>query len=206
MKITSIQKQKKEGRYNIYIDDEFAFGLYGDTVFKFGLRRNDELNENKIKEIRDYDEFQYGSKVAMRYLSKSARTEEEVKKRLLKEKINTSNIQKVVNQLKTLKYIDDIAYTRNFLQYRLKKNPQGRLVLEKKLKQKGVSKEIIEQSMNELYDLKTETEKLEEQLKKYLKKVKGKTLLEKKQKCWRYLMSKGYTYETISEIFPEYFS
>jgi regulatory protein len=50
MKITRIEKQIKfKNRYNIFLDGEFAFGLYDDTILKFGLRTNDELSDEIIR-------------------------------------------------------------------------------------------------------------------------------------------------------------
>ncbi len=102
MKITLIEPQKKKGRYNVYIDDEFSFGIYQETLVKFGLRKNDELSEKKIKEIKDYDELNYGKKIAYRYLSYKQRSEQEVKNRLQKSKISARNIEKIIKFFKSI--------------------------------------------------------------------------------------------------------
>ena len=70
MKITGIEQQKKDKtRYNFFIDGGYMFALYDDTILKYGLRKGDALDEKQIKEMREYDEYNYGKRVAYNYLS-----------------------------------------------------------------------------------------------------------------------------------------
>ena len=62
MIITSIEEQKKKGRFNIFLDGEFAFGLYKETIYDFGLRVKDNLTEEKVRELKSYDEINFGKK------------------------------------------------------------------------------------------------------------------------------------------------
>ena len=99
MKISKIQKQKKENRYNIFLDEEFAFGIYKDTVLKFGLRTKDELSEEKINEIKNYDEYFAGKRIALRFLSYRQRSEREVRDKLKSKRISKNNIDKIKNEV-----------------------------------------------------------------------------------------------------------
>ena len=48
MVITKIEAQKKKGRYNIYLNDAFAFGVDQATVVKFALFKGTELTKEQI--------------------------------------------------------------------------------------------------------------------------------------------------------------
>lgn len=200
MKITSIEKQKKEGRYNIYLDGEFAFGAYRETVFNFGLRVNDELDEGRVREIREYDEIGYGKKTAYRFLNYKPRSESEIRKKLKEKKLSPSSIEKVIASLKDLNFLNDEQYAGMYLEEKLRNKPQGKRMISMKLAEKGISKNIIEKTIGEKYSEETETKKALILLNKYKKKVKAKTQAEKKQKCFRYLLSKGFEYDIISSV------
>ena len=45
MVITKIEAQKKKGRYNIYLNDAFAFGVDEATVVKYALFKGTELTK-----------------------------------------------------------------------------------------------------------------------------------------------------------------
>ena len=42
MRVTAITKQRREGRYNLYLDGRFALGLTLDALAAAGLRAGDE--------------------------------------------------------------------------------------------------------------------------------------------------------------------
>jgi len=144
MRITKIQKQKKENRYSIFIDEEFAFGIYKDTVLKFGLRTKDILSNEKITEIKNHDEYFAGKKIALNFLSYRQRSEKEVRDKLKGKKISESNIENVINKLKELKYINDEQFAKMFLESKLFNKPQGKRLIQMKLAGKGIDKEVIE--------------------------------------------------------------
>lgn len=196
-KITSIEPQKRKGRYNIFLDGEFAFGADKETIYTFGLRKNDELAESKINEIKDYDEFNFGKKIAYRFLNYKPRTEKEIRKKLKENKISEKSIEKVISTLKDLKYIDDSQFAKMYLEEKLSNNPKGKRLIAVKLAEKGINKEVISSVIDSRYSEDNEIKKAKELLKKYLKKVRAKSESDKKQKCFRHLLSKGFDYEIV---------
>ena len=51
MVITKIEAQKKKGRYNIYLNDAFAFGVDEATVVKYTLFKGTELKLKKFSRM-----------------------------------------------------------------------------------------------------------------------------------------------------------
>ncbi len=200
MIITSIEEQKKKGRFNIFLDGEFAFGLYKETIYDFGLRTKDELTEQKAEEIKSYDEINFGKKVAMSYLNYKQRTEKEVLKKLHSHKLSDSSIDTIINFLKSFKFINDESYAKLFVESKKLLKPEGRKSLKIRLAQKGINKEITDRSVQENYSEEEEFIKAKELYGKYKKKVKGKNEMDKKQKCYRFLLSKGFSYDLISSV------
>lgn len=200
-RITDIQPQKKrKERFNIFLDEVFAFGLDKETIYDFGLRKNDILTEEKINEITAYDELNFGKKIAFHFLNYKPRTEKEIRKKLKEKMISEPNLEKVINILKDLKYLDDNRYAKQYLEEKLENNPIGKRVITMKLAEKGIKKDVINEVVDKQYNVETETNKAKELLTKYLKKVRAKSDLDKKQKCYRYLLSRGFDYDIVKEV------
>jgi regulatory protein len=198
--ITSIEEQKKKGRYNIFLDGEFAFGLYRETIYHFGLRSKDKLDEIKIKEIISYDEINFGKKVAYRFLNFKPRSEKEVMNKLKSHKLSDDSINTIIDSLKEFKFINDEQYAKMFIESKVSLKPEGRRSLKIKLSQKGIEKETAEKTVEDNYSEETEFQKAQDLFKKYQKKVKAKTPLEKKQKCYRHLLAKGFSFDLIKRV------
>lgn len=200
MTITSIEEQKKKGRYNIFLDGEYAFGLYKETIYHFGLRTKDELDDKKIEELKSYDEINFGKKVAYRFLNFKPRSEKEVRTKLKGHKLSDESIDKILDSLKEFKFINDEQYAKMYIESRVSLKPEGRRSLKIKLAQKGIGKETSEKTVEENYTEETEFHKALDLVTKYKKKVKAKTPIEKKQKCYRHLLSKGFSYDLINRV------
>ncbi len=201
MKITKIEAQRKDKhRYNIFLDGSFAFGLYEDSVLKFGLRTEDELDEKKIKEMRDYDEFGYGKKAAYSFLAYKPRSKKELVKKLKQKKVSDSIIDDIIELLVKQKYLDDKSYAKSYLEDKLNSKPIGRKLAKLKLFEKGIDKELIETTIDENYSEDKEFELAAKLMEKFEKKVKYKDPADKKNKCYRYLISKGFDYETAGKV------
>ncbi len=201
MKITKIEAQKKDRhRYNIFIDGSFAFGLYEDSVLKYGLRSGDELNEKKIIEMREFDEFGYGKKAAYSFLAYKPRSKKDLVKKLKQKKVSDKIIDDIIELLEKQKYLNDEIYARNYLEDKLNSKPIGKRLAKMKLLEKGIDKELVESAINENYSADKEFELAAKLMEKYEKKVKFKDQTDKKNKCYRYLISKGFDYETAGRV------
>ena len=201
MKITKIEVQKKDKhRYNIFLDGSFAFGLYEDSVLKFGLRTEDELDEKKIKEMREFDEFGYGKKAAYSFLAYKPRSKKELVKKLKQKKVSDKIIDDIIELLEKQKYLDDKIYAKSYLEDKLNSKPIGRRLAKLILFEKGIDKELIESTIDENYSEDKEFELAKKLMEKFEKKVKYKDPADKKNKCYRYLISKGFDYETAGRV------
>ena len=201
MKVTKIEAQKKDKhRYNIFLDGSFAFGLYEDSVLKYGLRTEDELDEKKIMEMREFDEFGYGKKAAYSFLAYKPRSKKKLVKKLKQKKVSDNIIDDIIELLEKQKYLDDKTYAKSYLEDKLNSKPIGRRLAKLKLFEKGIDKELIETTIDENYTEDKEFELASKLMEKFEKKVKHKDPADKRNKCYRYLISKGFDYETAGRV------
>lgn len=201
LNITKIERQKKNRkRYNIYLDGEFYCGLYDDTILKYGMAAGDEFTEEKINEIRDFDEYIFGKKTAFDYLSCRIRTIDEIRRKLKTKKIADVTISKVIAHLEELKLVDDEQFALQFAREKIKNKGLGKKVLMQKFFQKGISKATGEKVLDKLFDEVDEKELVLKQFTRYYPKVKDKEKAEQKKKIFDYLAGKGFDFDIISEV------
>lgn len=116
-----------------------------------------------------------------------------------KEQISTSLINSVIQKLKEQKLLDDQEFARAWMESRSKKYGKNRIKQE--LFQKGISKEIIENVLNDGAD----EEKLAEQtLEKKFRIWKNLPTLEFNKKAFSFLMRRGFEYDVVKSVVEKY--
>ncbi len=80
--ITKIARQKNNPeRYNIYVNEEYAFPVDEAIIIQFGLTKGKILEEFDIQEIAYEDEIRKAFNKGLNFLSYQMRSEHEVKKK-----------------------------------------------------------------------------------------------------------------------------
>lgn len=85
---------------------------------------------------------------SLRYIHLYPKTEQELRLKLLTKKYSEDEIEKVMNILKKKWYIDDIQFTKLYIQSEIVKKWKIPQQVKNKLLQKGVDKNIIQDIMN----------------------------------------------------------
>ncbi len=202
--ITKIERQKKNrGRCNIYVDDVFFCGLYDDTVLKYGLAANDEITEQKLNEIKEFDEYIYGKKIAFDYLAYRIRTAAEIRKKLKAKSISAEITEKILKHLTELNLIDDAEFAKQLISEKIKRKPAGKTFLKQKLFEKGISKEIAEKALEEAFENIDEKEVAMQCFLKYYPKVKPLEKDKQRKKIFDTLARKGFDYDIINQVIRE---
>lgn len=204
MVITKIEKQKKNSkRWNLYIDGEFACGISEDTFLNFGFRTNDEISEDTLNEVKRFDEYQFAKKSALDFLSYRIRSRKEIIDKLKSKKISSATIDKTIAHLEKLGLINDEEFAKLLVQSSTGKNPSGKSVIRQKLHKKGISKEISESVLNNIFTEETEKSFVLDLFNKYKKKLTGLGKRQKRKKMFDYLARKGFDFDIINEILNE---
>lgn len=205
-KITKIEIQKKnKERVNLFLDEEYAFSISAELVYKEDLNKNDEIDSEKLKILAEKENFIRCKESALRSIERTHKTEKEVRDKLQLKGYEDNAINKSIEFLKEYNFINDDNYTKMFIRDKL--NSVGSQKIKYTLIQKGIAKEIIE---DELSKLNNENEK-NTAINLAKKKLKS---IEKKEndnykisgKLYRYLMSKGYTYDVTKDVVKEIMS
>lgn len=201
MTVTDIKDYKK-GRYEIYLNDEFAFILYKSELKTYGVKQGAELSDEMLSEITDVVLKKRCKKRAMNILLKGDLTEMKLRSKLADGKYSEDVIDDAIKYVKSYHYIDDRRYAMSFIS--AKSMTDSKNTIRRKLIEKGVSKDIIDSCIEEYYvedelNRDVERELIEKLLKK---KCRDFTNLEynDKQKLIASVMRKGFSYYDIETV------
>lgn len=204
MKITKIEKQKKrKDRFNVYADDEFVCGLSEDTIIDEALSIGQEIDQKEIEKLVEKDQSAKAFDKAIRFLGYRARTEKEVKDKLLAKEFDEKVIKKTIGKLKEMGYLSDIEFTQSWVKDRINTKPEGKKLLQIELRQKGIEDKMAKEQLEKLVDEKTEEVMAKKALNKALKQYNKLPSREKKQKITAYLARRGFDWQLIKELLAE---
>ncbi|WP_245570088.1 recombination regulator RecX [Lacticigenium naphthae] len=194
--ITMIQSQKKKGRYNIYLDDTYAFPVDESLLVKYRLFKGMEVPSDLQKTLQQEDTTYKAYHRALHYLSYALRSTKEVKDDL-KKKDFEEQIDDVIKLLEKHRLVDDLEYAKSYVRTSLNVNRKGSRVIRQELKRKGISEEEITEAMNEY----NEEDKLANAImlgEKMVNKSKRRSSKDTERKIKQHLLQKGYEMEIIN--------
>lgn len=192
-KISSITLQKNKSRANVFLDGEFVCGLNNVTLVKNGLKPGTEITKEKLMKIYNESEIEGAYEKALSLLSRQKYTKKAITDKLKAKGYETEIIDVVVGKLKEYGYISDTAFATSFVNCN---NSKSKRMLEVNLLQKGISREIIKQVLDENITLESEREKCTEATNKYMKNKEMNDSTIKKLKA--HLLYKGFSFEDIN--------
>ncbi len=194
-KITAIVRQKRNPeRVSIFLDEEYAFGLT--RIVAAWLQVGQYLSEEKIASLQAEDAREVAYLKAIKYLDYRERSEAEIRIHLNKRDINESVIEDVIDRLLRSGLVDDRRFAANWVENRLEFRPRGRRALFYELRQKGISEEIIQETLDSIND-----EELAYQA--AIKKAKNYQSLEWddfRKKMLGFLSRRGFSYDITPTI------
>ena len=194
-KITAIVRQKRNPeRVSIFLDEEYAFGLT--RIVAAWLQVGQYLSEEKIDSLQAEDAQEVAYLIAIKYLDYRERSEAEIRIHLNKRDINESVIEDVIDRLLRSGLVDDRRFAANWVENRLEFRPRGRRALFYELRQKGISEEIIRETLDSIND-----EELAYQA--AMKKAKNYQSLEWddfRKKMLGFLSRRGFSYDITPTI------
>lgn len=190
--ITAITPQVKDKtRCNVYVDGRFCCGLTLETVIKNRLKVGVVITEERLAEIQLESEKNTAFDKALTHISVTRKTEKQVRTFLQGKGYLPAVVDYAIEKLRSYNFLNDGEYAEAYVES-VAKRKGGRLI-RMELRGKGVSEEEIDVALDTL-DNETEIAAATAILQKYMRgKVCDRATL---QKAYRYLMGKGYDYET----------
>ncbi|CDG01989.1 Putative Regulatory protein RecX [Clostridium chauvoei JF4335] len=198
--ITKIEVQKKnKDRVNIYINEDYAFSLSAELVYKEGLKVKQSIDIDKIKKVALEDDYMKCKNSALRIVEKNYKTKKEIIDKLTLKGYDENTINRTIEFLKEYNFINDENYARMYVNDKIKNHGANKIKYD--LIRKGISEDLIKNQISNIDENAEREVAYSLALKKYNLLIKREQDNYKlSQKLYRFLLSKGYSYDVTSEI------
>ncbi|MFX3675086.1 MAG: recombination regulator RecX [Paenisporosarcina sp.] len=201
--ITKITRQKNNPeRYNIYIEEKYAFAVDESLLVKYQLSKEKVLEDWERDEIVFDDEVRKAFNKALHYLSFRMRSEYEVKKKLLDAEYGEAVVLEAIQKLYQLGFLNDESFSKALLETQKKTGKKGPRAIQQELKKKGIEKSLQKEVLD-TYTEEDQTQIAQGLADKIANQQSTKTPRQVKQKIQDTLLRKGYSYAIISKVIAE---
>lgn len=201
MKIDRVSR-KDEKNVSVYFDNGERLILSEDTFYNSGLRKGDEISEDRFSFFIEQNILYHIKQRALSFLARRFHSERELLIKLKSKSYEERLIKNVLNDLREKSFINDQVFANHFIEEKLKKKRWGKNKIKAALFSKGVSASIIDEVLKS-FD--SEIDQHEAALGLAQKKFEKLKLRESddrklKQKLISFLLSRGFDYEVSSEV------
>lgn len=200
MKIERVSR-KDEKNVSVYFDNGEKLILSEDTFYNSGLRKGDEISEDRFSFFIEQNILYHIKQRALSFLARRFHSERELLVKLKSKSYEERLIKIVLSDLKEKSFIDDKVFTNHFIEEKLKKKRWGKNKIRAALLRKGISASIIDESLHDFDSEQDQnTTAFELARKKFESLIKRETDSRKiKQKLISFLLSRGFEYEVSAE-------
>ena len=204
MKVSKIVK-KDARNVIIYFDNDEVLFLSVDIFYKSGLKKNDEISDDRFSSLIKENRLFHIKQRAFRYLGRRQHSTSELRIKLKQKGYETELINQVLDDLKNKSYLDDTKFAEMFVDEKVKLKLWGEQKLRSELIKRGIESDIITDVLRNNI---SEEDKLNNAMiiasKKYNalmnRGLNNETI---KNKLVTFLNSRGYNYDVIKEVCDE---
>lgn len=194
MKVISIEALNS--KMKVLVDEDLCFSLYKSEIKRLKIEVNMEITNEQLVEIYGIL-FKRGKERALYMLDKAYKTEKEIRDKLKTGFYPEEVIDKIIDWLISYNFVNDSRYASLYVDF--KHNNKSKKQIYMDLMKKGISKEIINEALEQIDD----SDSLEKIINKRISKY---DLNDKKSlyKFYNYLVSKGYDYSKVKDALRKY--
>lgn len=193
MKITKIEPQvKTKGRYSVFVDDKFAFGVSDLGLLEFGIKVGQEINDSELEDLKKNADTDKVYNLALNLIARRPRSEWEMNEYLARKKVGNAASQEIVSKLTEKGYLNDYKFAKSWVNNRRLLKSVSRRKLELELRAKRIDTSLISKVLSE--DELDDSSVIVKEIEKKRRQSRYKDDVKLKQ----YLLRQGYSYEDIN--------
>lgn len=200
MLIENIEYSNKYNLVKLKISKEFFYISY-DYFNKLNLSIDDEIDFDTFKKIVDQDDYNRCKNFALKQISYSQKTSFDIRKKLRDKKYSKENIEKTIDFLKEYQLVDDDSFVKAYINDKSRISNWSKNKIFYTLKSKSIPDDLINKYLDEISD----DEEYEKAMILAKRKAGNDLSFENKQKVYRYLGGRGFSYDIISRCLGEIF-
>jgi regulatory protein len=196
--ITKIEQQKgNKRRYNVYVNDDYAFAVHEDILIKHRLLKGVFVTNEQMAVVLKDEEQNDAYLKAVRFLGFRPRTRKEVRQRLQQEGYEEGLIDETLQRLANERYLDDKEFAKMWTEHRIHSQKKGKALIRQELLQRGVDREHVQEALQHI-DREEELQSAVEIGAKKWRQTSGETF-DRKRKTAAFLMRRGYSGEVVQQ-------
>ncbi|MDY3920222.1 MAG: RecX family transcriptional regulator [Candidatus Limivivens sp.] len=195
MRVTGIEPAGK-GRYNVYLEEQLAFILYGGELSRYRIREDTEISQELYDTVLKEVLLKRAQARSLYLLKSMDRTEFQMRRKLKEGKYPDAVVEEVIRWLYGFRYLDDRRYAANYISQ--KKDSRSRLQILHDLVSRGIPRELAE----EIYEEEGDDDELE-LIRHWIEKkgIDPETAEPKEiQKLYQFLVRKGFRTGDIARV------
>ena len=203
MQVVNINYNKSKEVFEVVFEDETKLLLNYNIFEKYKVSVDMDFSENEIQEMKYFSDIERAKSRAINYISGKLKTKYEVRLKLKEKDFTEDIIDEVIDILEKEEYLNDRLYCEVFIEDKKQLNGYGKNKIKSLLIQKGVSKSVFEDFLDEFeYE-----EEFDNALKMGIKKLNllsnEEDVFKKKQKLINYLAYRGFSFDVINDVLRE---
>lgn len=193
--LTKIKQQtKNKDRVDIYIDYDYSFSCHMEIILKHKLKEGMKIDKNKLLKLIEENNEKHALQFSLHYLSFKSRTAYEISTYLTKKGYKDIVIDRVLEKLLHYGYIDDKQYATDYVLDAIKTKKKGANIVKSELARRGISPEIIEDSIS-IFSYDTNLEIAKQISSKYFYQKSNLPYKQLKNRLFQLLLRRGFTTE-----------
>ncbi|OCT13747.1 hypothetical protein A8709_19395 [Paenibacillus pectinilyticus] len=197
--ITKVEKQKQgRHRYNIYLNEDYAFSVHEDILIKHRLNKGETLFQQAIEAIILDEERNLAYVKALYMVGRRPHSLSEVKRKLKEKGFEAPIIEWASEKLIENKYINDEEFAKMWSDNRVISQRKGRNLIRQELQQKGIHQDVVKSTMESINPDDEYAGALKIARTKW-KQTSGKTI-DRKRKTGAFLMRRGFTGAIVTKV------
>lgn len=203
MLVVDIKYNKSKEVFEVIFEDETKLLLNYNIFEKYKVSVDMDFSETEILEMKYFSDIERAKSRAINYISGKLKTKYEVRLKLRENEFSNEVIDEVLEILENEEYLNDRLYCEIFIEDKKRLNGYGKNKIKSLLIQKGVSKSIFEDFLDNFeYE-----DEFDNAVKMGIKKLNllanEEDKFKKKQKIINYLAYRGFSFDVINDVLKE---
>lgn len=182
----------KSGKWSIVLEDEEVLKISDQTYFKFSLYEKDVFYEKEFQEIKNYQEYINGKRIALNSNVYKNKSKKQILFKLQEKGISKEVSEKIIEEMVEKGQIDENDTIKRFVKDAINLKFSSKKFLNLELIKKGFERDDVESILNGLELCEVTA------IQKLLNKKSVSSL--SREKKIKYLLRKGFEYDDINQV------
>lgn len=199
--ITAIVAQKRPGRFNVFLNGQYAFPVAESVLIKYRLYKGMEVDQELLQQISNDDQVAQAYNKMLDYLSHQLRTEHEVEQKLVEIDTPPEVVPVVMAKLRENRLLDDREYAAAYVRTEMNTGLKGPGVIRQKLRQKRVGEFLIDDALTQ-FTTEQQVENAAKLVQKLAKRYLNQPARRRSEKIHQGVLTQGYgdeVYQLVKE-------